>query len=205
MASRVIALPDKQFGVFDFAKAAAHPLTAGHGRTGTLSAFSMERSAGGCAERMRLPRADAIGRRRGRHIREEEKTKPASSISRAIRSTARDAAEGIPRDIKRFLKRERETYPSMPKGYFDGRPAKAGDGFPKTSADGSIASDQREELMEAFRTLRWSATLQRAHGAPAASTIYRNWSAVHVAVEKDGRLETSAVASVQENAPAKTQ
>ena len=49
------------------------------------------------------------------------------------------------RDIKRFLRRERETYPSMPKGYFDAAATRL-----LTDFRDVLLLDRREERMEDF-------------------------------------------------------
>jgi homoserine O-succinyltransferase len=73
------------------------------------------------------------------------------------------------RDIRRFLKRERETYPTMPKGYFDAASTKLLTDF----RDGAL-SDRREERMEELPEAAVSSGLQKTWHASAV-TIYRNW------------------------------
>ena len=73
------------------------------------------------------------------------------------------------RDIKRFLKRERGTYPSMPKGYFDAANTKLLNDFQET-----VLSDPREELLAAFPGAVLTGTLRKTWRS-AATAIYRNW------------------------------
>ena len=51
------------------------------------------------------------------------------------------------RDIRRFLRRERDTYPPMPQGYFDEDTVDA-----LTAVRERALSDRREELFEEFPT-----------------------------------------------------
>ena len=73
------------------------------------------------------------------------------------------------RDIKRFLKRERETYPTMPEGYFDAEAARALADFRKM-----VESDPREDLLAKFPEAAVTRVLQGTWQASAA-TVYRNW------------------------------
>lgn len=73
------------------------------------------------------------------------------------------------RDIKRFLKRERETYPTMPEGYFDAEAAEALADFRKM-----VESDAREDLLAKFPEAAVTRALQGTWQASAA-TVYRNW------------------------------
>src|SRR5437773_8629064 len=138
-------LADKQFGVFDDRRVSAHPL------------------ASGTAERMPFPHS------RWNEVREEELTacgytvvtKSAEAgvnlfVKEKRKSTfihfqghpeygARTLLKEYRRDVKRFLRRERETYPSMPCGYFDAAATKA-----LTEFREAAVSDPREERMAAF-------------------------------------------------------
>ena len=73
------------------------------------------------------------------------------------------------RDIKRFLKRERETYPTMPQGYFD----TAATGL-LTDFRQIVEADPREELMAKFPEAAVAEALRGTWQASAAS-VYRNW------------------------------
>jgi homoserine O-succinyltransferase len=73
------------------------------------------------------------------------------------------------RDIKRFLRKERETYPSMPKGYFDRAATKL-----LTDFRGAVSSDRREEQMEDFPEAAVVGGLQNSWRSPARA-IYKNW------------------------------
>ncbi|MGC2228223.1 MAG: homoserine O-succinyltransferase, partial [Candidatus Sulfotelmatobacter sp.] len=112
-------LSDKQFGVFDFARAANHQLTAGYG------------------ERVRFPhsrwnevRADELSACGYLILTQSSEGGVDSFVKKRKRSLfvhfqghpeygAQTLLKEYRRDIKRFLRADRETYPSMPKGYFD--------------------------------------------------------------------------------------
>src|ERR1700723_1356212 len=72
------------------------------------------------------------------------------------------------RDIKRFLRKERETYPSMPKGYFDLAATKLLNDFRS-----AVSSDRREERMEGFPETALAAFQNTWQSS--ATCIYRNW------------------------------
>jgi homoserine O-succinyltransferase len=93
------------------------------------------------------------------------------------------------RDIKRFLRRERETYPSMPKGYFDRAAATLLTDFREV-----VLSDRREERMEGFPEASLVDGLQKTWQSSAVS-IYRNWLQ-YVVSKKADRSAFPAVAAV---------
>jgi len=162
-------LPDKQFGVFDFTKPAGHPLTAGTG------------------ERVRFPhsrwnevRAEALAAC-GYTVLTRSVEGGVDSFVKKKRQSLFVHFQGHPeygaktlmkeyrRDIRRFVKRERETYPSMPKGYFDSASA----GLLTAFRDLAL-SDRREERMEDFPEATVAGGLQKTWHSSAVS-IYRNW------------------------------
>ena len=73
------------------------------------------------------------------------------------------------RDIKRFLKRERETYPTMPERYFDAEAVRALADFRKM-----VEADPREDLLAKFPEAAVARVLQGSWQASAAA-VYRNW------------------------------
>jgi homoserine O-succinyltransferase len=73
------------------------------------------------------------------------------------------------RDIKRFLRAERETYPSMPKGYFEAAAVNL-----LTDFRDVVMADRREELMEEFPESALVGSLQNTWRSSSIS-IYRNW------------------------------
>jgi homoserine O-succinyltransferase/O-acetyltransferase len=193
-------LPDKQFGVFDFAKGASHPLT-------------------GNAGRVRLPhsrwnevRADALTAC-GYTVLAQSAEGGVDTFVKKKRQSLFLHFQGHPeygaesllkeyrRDIRRFLKKERETYPTMPKGYFDAAGERLVTGFRET-----VLAGPREELMEGFPDGMLAQTLRRTWHS-SATAIYRNWlrymvsrkpemskfSAVSVVHEEDVQQKRSAL------------
>jgi homoserine O-succinyltransferase len=73
------------------------------------------------------------------------------------------------RDIRRFLKGERATYPSMPHGYFNSEATKQLGDFRELAS-----RDLHEELMQAFPEGLISGTLENSWQSSAVC-IYENW------------------------------
>jgi homoserine O-succinyltransferase len=160
-------LTDKQFGVFDFGKTANHQLTSGTG------------------EKIRFPhsrwnevQADALAACGYTVLTQSVEGGVDSFVKKKKRSLfvhfqghpeygAQTLLKEYRRDIKRFLRSERETYPSMPKGYFDGATVRLLADF----RDAAL-SDRREELMERFP--EGIGSLEKTWHSSAVS-IYRNW------------------------------
>jgi homoserine O-succinyltransferase len=82
------------------------------------------------------------------------------------------------RDIGRFLKRERDTYPSMPQGYFDEDTAHALTVFRERAL-----SDRREALLADFPTALAASKLRNTWRS-AAVCLYRNWL-LYLCAQKD--------------------
>ena len=73
------------------------------------------------------------------------------------------------RDVGRFLRREIECYPTMPKGYFDDQAEELLIAFQRHAL-----SDRRNELLTSFPVDRVAANLKNTWHS-AATCIYRNW------------------------------
>jgi homoserine O-succinyltransferase len=73
------------------------------------------------------------------------------------------------RDIKRFLRQERETYPTMPAGYFDESAAQVLNEFRETAI-----ADRREDIAGSFPETAVVNGLQNTWQSSAVC-IYRNW------------------------------
>ena len=172
-------LNDKQFGVFDFSKAGDHQLTCGTG------------------ERLRFPhsrwnevQADALTACGYRVLTQSPKGGVDSFVKKKKQSLflhfqghpeygAHTLLKEYRRDIRRFLKRERDTYPSMPKGYFDAANVKMLSDFQDT-----VLSNPQEELLAAFPDAVVAGTLQKTWHS-AAIAIYRNWLHYVVSMKAD--------------------
>lgn len=162
-------LADKQFGIFDEAKVNDHELTSG------------------TSEPLRFPHS------RWNEVREDALT----SCGYTVLTTSKDAGvnlfvkkrkkslfvhfQGHPeyravtlakeyrRDIKRFLRRERQTYPTMPHGYFDRAALEALTDFREHAL-----SQRHEQLMSEFP----EAATKNGSESPwhaSAHRIYHNW------------------------------
>jgi len=180
-----VPLSDKQFGVFDFAKVGKHALTAN------------------TAERVRFPhsrwnevQADALAASGYLVLTQSEEGGVDSFVKMKQRSLfvhfqghpeygAQTLLKEYRRDIKRFLRNERETYPSMPKGYFDA----ASEGRLTDFRD-VVLSDRREELMEGFPEAGLG--VLQATWRSSAETIYKNW----LQYVLSGKTESSAFSSL---------
>src|SRR5271163_4410672 len=162
-------LADKQFGVFDFTRVACHELTNGG------------------AERVRFPhsrwnevRADALTASGYLVLTQSAEGGVDSFVKKKKQSlfvhfqghpeySAETLLKEYRRDIKRFLRGERDTYPSKPKGYFDAAATRVLTDFRELAL-----SDRREELVEDFPEAAVAGTLQKTWHA-SGTGIYRNW------------------------------
>jgi len=162
-------LNDKQFGVFDFAKTASHPLTDG---TGQLVRFPHSR--------WNEVQADALATCGYLVLTQSAEGGVDSFVKKKKQSLflhfqghpeygAQTLLKEYRRDIKRYLRRERETYPSMPRDYFDGTGANLLSDFRD-----SVLSDRREELMENFPEAALVGALHKTWHS-SATAIYGNW------------------------------
>jgi homoserine O-succinyltransferase len=162
-------LRDKQFGVFAFAKAANHELTVGaeelvhfpHSRWNEVQADALTASGYLVLTQSSEGGVDSFVKKKRRSLFVHFQGHPEYDAQTLLREYRRD--------IKRFLKRERETYPTMPKGYFDAAAARLVTEFREL-----VLSDRREELMEAFPEAALVVSLQNTWHS-SAMTIYRNW------------------------------
>jgi homoserine O-succinyltransferase/O-acetyltransferase len=189
-------LSDKQFGVFDFTRAANHELTAGYG------------------ERVRFPhsrwnevRADELTARGYLVLTQSAEGGVDSFVSKKKRSLflhfqghpeygAQTLLKEYRRDIKRFLRAERETYPSMPKGYFDATAASL-----LTEFRDVALSDRREELVEGFPEAALVGSLKSTWRS-SAMNIYRNWLQ-YVVSKKAEAAAFPAMAVLHDSSPRK--
>ena len=85
------------------------------------------------------------------------------------------------RDIGRFLRQERDTYPPMPRGYFDEETAAA-----LTTLRERALSNRRAELLGEF-PIAMAAGKVTNNWRSTAEGLYRNWLR-HIAAEKKHRL-----------------
>jgi homoserine O-succinyltransferase len=162
-------LCDKQFGVFEFKKISDHALTddigdsmqTPHSRWNEVRADELT----SCGYEVLTQSADA-----GVDLFVKKKK---DSLFLHFQGHpeygARTLLKEYRRDIKRFLRRERETYPTMPHGYFDSVASKLLSDFKE-----QVISNPREELMTGFPE---AAVVDAVRGTwqSMAATVYRNW------------------------------
>ena len=162
-------LCDKQFGVFEFKNISDHALTDGigdsmqipHSRWNEVRADELT----SCGYEVLTQSADA-----GVDLFVKKKK---DSLFLHFQGHpeygARTLLKEYRRDIKRFLRRERETYPTMPHGYFDRVASKLLSDFKE-----QVISNPREELMTGFPEAAVVDAVRSTWQASAA-TVYRNW------------------------------
>jgi homoserine O-succinyltransferase len=181
-------LGDKRFGVFECARVTDHPLTAGlpsrlpmpHSRWNDIPEDALR----SCGYRV-LTRSDAAG--------VDMFVKQRNSLFVFFQGHPEYEANTLlleyRRDIKRFLRRERETYPAMPQSYFDDDTVDV-----LTALRARALSDRSEELLAELPT-----TLPGRHltntWRRAAARVYRNWL-LSLCAQKDRPLKQGKVARI---------
>lgn len=161
-------LSDKRFGVFDLERTADHDLT-----------HSTERI---CFPHSRWNEVQASALKEcGYMILTESAEAGVDTFVKTKRNSLFVHFQGHPeytemtllkeyrRDVRRFLRGERQTYPSLPRGYFDVNATKRLMDF-----QAAALTDPREEVMAAFPENEVARELRNGWHTCAA-TIYRNW------------------------------
>jgi len=161
-------LDDKRFGIFECERVSDHPLTAGaparlrmpHSRWNELP----EDALTACGYRV-LTRSDSAGV--DAFVKEHE------SLFVFFQGHPEYEAHTLlleyRRDIKRFLTRERDTYPPMPQGYFDDETVAV-----LTALRERALVDRREEVLAEFPTALAAGKVTNTW-RPTATHLYRNW------------------------------
>ena len=160
---------DKKFGVFTHTRATRHALTEGlddaiqipHSRWNDLKAESLR--ANGYEILTESPKAgvDLFVKQRGNSLFVHFQGHPEYS--------ARTLLKEYRRDIKRFLRHERETFPTQPHGYFDSDATTLLREFQEIAEQ-----DAREAALEQFPEAAVGAGIQNLW-RESAVRIYRNW------------------------------
>jgi homoserine O-succinyltransferase len=179
-------LPDKRFGVFDEVKVCAHILTSGtsepmrfpHSRWNEVRGDVLASCGYALLTSSTEAGVNLFVKKRRNSLFVHFQGHPeygAATLAKEYR-----------RDIKRFLRQERQTYPTMPHGYFNKAATKSLAEFRERAL-----SQRREELMAEFPEAVLSIGLERVWHS-AATRLYRNWLQ-YVASRKVG---TSAFVAV---------
>jgi homoserine O-succinyltransferase len=179
-------LGEKRFGVFECVRVAEHPLTAGapstlwmpHSRWNEIP----EEALTACGYRVLTRSVDAGV---------DACVKQRKSLFVFFQGHPEYEAQTLMleyrRDIRRFLLRERETYPVMPQGYFDDATVEA-----LTALRDRAMADRREEVLSDFPTALATGTVTNTWRS-TATHVYRNWLR-YMCEEKERRLRRGGVA-----------
>lgn len=163
------ALPDKQFGVFDEGKVCHHALT---NQTPELMRFPHSRwnevredvlVASGYTVLTKSAEAgvNLFVKKRKNSLFVHFQGHPEYTSTTLFKEYRRD--------VKRYLRGERKTYPSMPRGYFDPATARSLAEFQERAL-----LNPHEELMSHFPEVAAGDPLKSAWHTPAIR-VYRNW------------------------------
>jgi homoserine O-succinyltransferase len=173
-------LGDKRFGVFECVRVSDHPLTAAappsvkmpHSRWNEIP----EEALLACGYRV-LTRSEGAG--------VDAFVKQRKSLFVFFQGHPEYEATTLlfeyRRDIGRFLRGERETYPPMPEGYFDDETVRV-----LAALQERALSDRREELLAEFPIAMAVGTVMN-NWRSAAEGLYRNWLG-YLSWEKKHRL-----------------
>ena len=162
-------LPDKQFGVFDSLKKCEHRLTNHiadrirfpHSRWNEVRADDLTASGYSILTESPAAGVDVFARKRKKSVFVHFQGHPEYGAQTLLKEYRRD--------VKRFLRGERETYPTMPAGYFDTDATRVLNEFRQ------IASlERREELAESFPDSIVGSGLQHSWRSSAIS-VYCSW------------------------------
>jgi homoserine O-succinyltransferase len=179
-------LPDKQFGVFESAKVCDHELTHHasrpmrfpHSRWNEVREDDLAACGYSVLTKSAQAGVDVFAKQKRKSLFVHFQGHPEYG-SRTLLKEYR-------RDIKRFLRKERGTYPTMPHGYFDAAATKLLAEFQQ-----SCLAHPREEQMVYFPEKMIVEALQNTWQA-SANCIYRNW--LQYVLSK--KAETSAFAAM---------
>jgi homoserine O-succinyltransferase/O-acetyltransferase len=191
-------LSDKRFGVFDEKKVTQHPLMAGapdvirfpHSRWNELREDELVSAGYTVLTKSKEAGVGLFAKQKNRSLFIHVQGHPEYAAETLLKEYRRD--------IKRFLRRERETYPSLPHGYFSASATELLADFRRQAV-----SDPSESILVTFPDAVVTGTLQNGwHGAGAG--IYRNWLQ-YVASKRVGAAQYSVMAASRGEVPGKRQ
>ena len=162
-------LGDKQFGVFEYKTVRRHALTDDtgdemqipHSRWNEVRADALTASGYEVLTQSTEAGVDLFVKKKKDSLFVHFQGHPEYSVRTLLKEYRRD--------VKRFLKKERETYPTMPQGYFDTAATRLLTDFRKI-----VEADPRDEMMAKFPEAAVAGALRGTWQASAAC-VYRNW------------------------------
>ena len=163
------SLPDKLFGVFDSGRVCVHPLTASlgefvrfpHSRWNDVGGNDLKAHGYTLLTQSHDGGVDLFAKSKGKSLVVYFQGHPEYGAQTLLKEYRRD--------VKRFLRGERTSYPSMPRGYFHDNAARAMASFQQEAVN-----DPREDLMTLFPYDLVSDELSNTWRSSAIA-IYRNW------------------------------
>jgi homoserine O-succinyltransferase len=162
-------LDDKQFGVFESSKVCDHELTRHvsgslrfpHSRWNEVRENSLTACGYSVLTKSALAGVDLFAMRKKKSLFVHFQGHPEYGTRTLLKEYRRD--------IKRFLRQERETYPTAPHGYFDDAAAQLLAEFKQTA----IANPREEQIAFFPETIVNDALQNTWHSS--ATSIYTNW------------------------------
>ena len=162
-------LGDKQFGVFRYKRLENHPLTDGlpdlvkfpHSRWNEVREETLSSCGYAILTRSSGAGVDLFVKEKGDSLFLHFQGHPEYGVCTLLKEYRRD--------IKRFFKGERQTYPSMPSEYFDAATARVLADFKERAL-----SQRDEELLTQFPEAGIVTSLENSWQS-SARCVYRNW------------------------------
>jgi homoserine O-succinyltransferase/O-acetyltransferase len=162
-------LGEKRFGVFEHCKITEHELTRGiavpihipHSRWNEVKETDLVTAGYTILTRSARAGVDLFAKEKKKSLFIHFQGHP-EYLTQTLHKEYR-------RDVKRFLRRERETYPLTPEGYFDAEAEKLLNEFRAMAT-----ADRVETIMENFPEADVVDSLQHSW-LPSATQIYSNW------------------------------
>jgi homoserine O-succinyltransferase len=162
-------LPDKQFGVFDSTKSSDHPLISGiadqirfpHSRWNEVRSTELLACGYTVLTESAEAGVDVFVKKKKKSLFVHFQGHPEYGAHTLLKEYRRD--------IKRFLRQERETYPTMPAGYFDESATQLLTDFRENAL-----ADRREDVAASFPDAAVVPGLQNTWRLSAGS-VYCNW------------------------------
>jgi homoserine O-succinyltransferase len=181
-------LGDKQFGVFEYKKNAEHPLIAGavnpsrfpHSRWNEVRDYALVARGYEILDKSPDAGVNLFVKRKQRSLFVHFQGHP-EYFTRTLLKEYR-------RDIRRYLTRERETYPTEPRGYFDAEATRILNEFRQAAE-----ATRQEDLIEIFPEAAITDTLQNTWH-DSAVVLYRNWLDI-LSLAKTGEISAAATAA----------